>query len=137
MDNNNFESQNLDKNSEQNQLELQINKSEGIKKTDDNNECNNIDKNENIENDNNNINIQNKLDFSINENQEPIEEISLSSSYLKEAKSANIILSFPEKIRPNLIRLSYQIFKDISFFKYILNFLKIIEINNIRRLNHY
>jgi len=117
MDNNNYASQILEENSEQNQKELNSNESE------------------NSENNNNN-NMEEKIDFSINENPELNQNNSSSSSYLKKKNSIDYNFSIPTRVKPNFIRLSNQIFNDLSLFQSILNYLNIFELNNIRRINH-
>ena len=117
MDNNNYASQILEENSEQNQKELNSNESE------------------NSENNNNN-NMDEKIDFSINENPELNQNNSSSSSYLKKKNSIDYNFSIPTRVKPNFIRLSNQIFNDLSLFQSILNYLNIFELNNIRRINH-
>ena len=119
MDNNNYASEILEENSEQNQKELNSSKSDESEK-------------------NNNNNIYNdKIEFSINENQRLNQNISSSSSsYLKEKKSIDIIFNIPSRLKPSLIRLSNKIIYDLSLFQSILNYLNIFELNNIRRINH-
>ena len=109
MDNNNYTSEILEENSEQNQKELNTSQSK--------------------ESDNN---YEQKIEFSINENP----NINTSSSYLKEKSSINISFSIPTRIKPNLIRLSNKIINDLSLCQYILNYLNILELNNMRKINH-
>ena len=84
MDNNNYASQILEENSEQNQKELNSNKSEDLE---------------------NNNKSKDKIDFSINENPELNQNTSSSSSYLKEDNKIKIVFSLTSRIKPNLIRL--------------------------------
>ena len=119
MNNNNYASEILEENSEQNQKELNSDKSNDSRKN------------------NNNI-FNNKIDFSINENPDykGNNSSSSSSSYLKENINNNIFFSLPNLKKPNLIRLSNKIFNEFSLLKPILNYLTIFELNNMRRINH-
>ena len=117
MNNNNYTSQILEENLEQNQKELN---SEELEDS--------INKNNNID--------QDKIEFSINENHELNANNSSSSSYLKENNNIEFNFSIPSRTKPNLIRLSHKIFNDFPLFEPILNYLNITELNNIRRINH-
>ena len=116
MNINNYASEILEENSEINQKEINSNISE-------------------ISKNNNNI-LENKIDFSLNENQDFKGNDSSSSSYLKNNNNIDIFLSIPNRIKPNFIRLSNKIFNDSSLLQSILNYLNILELNNIRRINH-
>ena len=116
---NNYTSQILEENSEQNQKDINSEDSRDSKN----------------KNNNNNI-YQDKIEFSINENLELNPNNLSSSSYLKENKNIDFIFSIKSRTKPHLIRLSNKIFNDLSLFQFILNYLKIPELNNIRIINH-
>jgi len=113
MDNNNITSEIVEENSEQNQKELNSSLSKESESK---------------------INNE-KIEFSINENNEFNQENS-SSSYLKDKIDISVYISIPKRIKPNLIRLSRKILNDLSLCQWILNYLNIFELNHMRRINH-